>query len=72
MPEYDPLYVGARTVLLDALEALGSQRDAIIVVGAQAVYMRTGDSVIAIAPTRRMPIWLFPRPGLPTSPTLSC
>jgi len=37
-------------VLLDALEALGSQRDAIIVVGAQAVYMQTGDGDIALAP----------------------
>jgi hypothetical protein len=32
--EYDPLYVAARAVLLDALEALGSQRDAVVVVGA--------------------------------------
>ena len=50
MAEYDPLYVAARTVLLDALEALGSQREAIIVVGAQAVYMLTGDAGIAVAP----------------------
>ncbi len=50
MAEYDPVYVAARSVLLDALEALGSQRDAIIVVGAQAVYMQTGDGDIALAP----------------------
>jgi hypothetical protein len=37
-------------VLLDVLEALGPQRGAIIVVGAQAVYMRTGDGDIAVAP----------------------
>jgi hypothetical protein len=48
--DYDPLYVAARTTLLDALEALGSQRKAIVVVGAQAVYMRTGDAVVAVAP----------------------
>lgn len=30
----DPRYVLARTVLLDALEALGDQRSAVIVVGA--------------------------------------
>jgi len=30
--EPDPLYVAARSVLLDALEALGSQRDAIVLV----------------------------------------
>jgi hypothetical protein len=39
----DPRYVLARTVLLDALEALGDQRRAVIVVGAQAVYMHTGN-----------------------------
>jgi hypothetical protein len=50
MADYDPLYVGARSVLLDALDALGSQRDAIVVVGAQAVYMQTGDGDIAVAP----------------------
>ena len=48
--EYDPLYVAARHVLLDALEALGPQRDAVIVVGAQAIYMRTGEADVAVAP----------------------
>jgi hypothetical protein len=38
----DPRYVLARTVLLDALDALGDQRRAVIVVGAQAVYLHTG------------------------------
>lgn len=37
----DPEYVAARTVLLDALDALVDHRDAIVVVGAQAVYLRT-------------------------------
>jgi len=41
-----PEYVAARTVLLDVLEALGSQREAIIVVGAQAIYMHTADGGI--------------------------
>lgn len=49
MTDFDPVYVAARTVLLDALEALGPQRDAVVVVGAQAVYMRTGDADIAVA-----------------------
>ena len=40
--EPDPLYVAARSVLLDALEALGPQRDAIVLVGAQAIYLHTG------------------------------
>ena len=35
------LNVVARRVLLDAITALREQRDAVIVVGAQAVYLRT-------------------------------
>jgi hypothetical protein len=51
VPELASEYVAARTVLLDALQALGSQREAIIVVGAQAVYLRTGDAgIIGVAP----------------------
>lgn len=44
----DPVLVRARTVLLDALDALVGQRDAVIVVGAQAVYLRTGGVDVAI------------------------
>jgi len=44
----DPLYVLARTVLLDALEALGQQRDAVILVGAQAIYLHTGAVALAV------------------------
>jgi hypothetical protein len=51
VPDLASEYVAARTVLLDALEALGSQREAIIVVGAQAVYLQTGDvSITGVAP----------------------
>jgi hypothetical protein len=51
VPDLAPEYVAARRVLLDALEALGSQREAIIVVGAQAVYLRTGDAgITGVAP----------------------
>lgn len=46
----DPEYVLARGVLLDALEALGSQRSAAILVGAQAIYLHTGDTDLAVAP----------------------
>ena len=45
----DELYVVARRVLLDALEALGPHRAATILVGAQAIYLRTGDADLAIA-----------------------
>lgn len=46
----DNLYILARRVLLDALGALGSHRDAVILVGAQAVYLRTGEADLAVAP----------------------
>jgi hypothetical protein len=45
----DELYVIARRVLLDALEALGEHRDATILVGAQAIYLHTGDAELGIA-----------------------
>jgi hypothetical protein len=41
-PQLDPLYVAARRVLLDALDALVNHRDATVLAGAQAVYVRTG------------------------------
>ena len=46
----DELYVLARGVLLDALDALGPHRDAVIVAGAHAVYMRVGEADLAVAP----------------------
>src|SRR5438552_3145639 len=46
----DPLYVNAREVLLDALEALGAHRASLILVGAQAIYLHTGEAEIAVAP----------------------
>jgi len=45
----DPLYILARTALLDALDALGDQREAIVLVGAQAIYLHTGRAGIPIA-----------------------
>ena len=48
--DLDPLYVLARKVLLDALEALGEQRRAVILVGAQAVYHHVGEADIAVSP----------------------
>jgi hypothetical protein len=50
MMEPHELYVMARRVLLDALDALGSHRDAIVLVGAQAVYLRVGEADLAVAP----------------------
>jgi len=45
----DPLYALARGVLLDALDALGDQRDAVVLVGAQAIYLHTGAAELAVA-----------------------
>ena len=46
----DPEYLLARRVLLDALQALGEQRSAVALVGAQAIYLHTGDADLAVAP----------------------
>ena len=48
--EVAPEYVAARTVLLDALQALAPHRLALVVVGAQAVYLRTGSAGLTVAP----------------------
>ena len=45
----DPEYVAARRVLLDALDALHDQLDAIVLVGAQAIYIHTGGAEFAVA-----------------------
>ena len=46
----DELYVLARRVLLDALDALGPHRDSMILVGAQAIYLRVGEGDLVLAP----------------------
>lgn len=51
--QLDPVYVAARTVLLDALEALAPYRSAIVLVGAQAVYLQTGGAGLVAAPFTR-------------------
>jgi hypothetical protein len=43
------LLVKARSALLDALEALSDQRDALVLVGAQAIYLHTGAAPVALA-----------------------
>ena len=48
--DVDPLYIAARATLLDALDALADHRTSIILVGAQAIYIHTGDVDIAVAP----------------------
>jgi hypothetical protein len=46
----DPLYAAARGVLLDALEALRAHITSLVLVGAQAVYLHTGEADVAVAP----------------------
>lgn len=45
----DDLLVLARSVLLDALMALDAHRDSVVVIGAQAVYLHTGNAPVAVA-----------------------
>lgn len=47
-PVLDSLYVAARRVLLDTLSLLAPYGKAVIVVGAQAVYLRTGEGEVGI------------------------
>lgn len=44
----DPKYILARRVLLDALAALGPQREAVVLVGAQAIYIQVGEADLAV------------------------
>lgn len=43
------LLVAARSALLDALEALAAHRDALVLIGAQAIYLHTGAATSALA-----------------------
>ena len=46
----EPEYIAARRVLLDALEAIGKHRKAVVLVGAQAIYLHVGEGDLAVAP----------------------
>ncbi|MFN8149507.1 MAG: hypothetical protein U0R24_00065 [Solirubrobacterales bacterium] len=50
MSEISPTYIAARRALLDALDALADHLHALILVGAQAIYLHTGDTDEAVAP----------------------
>jgi len=43
------ILVAARSALLDALDALREQRDALVLIGAQAIYLHTGAAPVALA-----------------------
>ena len=44
-----PLMVEARRVLLDALDALADHRGSLVLVGAQAVYLRTDEIALSFS-----------------------
>lgn len=46
----DPRYVLARRILLDTLDALGAHKDSVVLIGAQAVYARTGAGELQVTP----------------------
>ena len=46
---FDQDYIAARETLLDAVEALGPHSDAVILVGAQAIYVHTEDEAASFA-----------------------
>ena len=47
--EPDDLLVRARSAMLDALDALGAHRESVVVIGAQAIYIRTAGAAVAVA-----------------------
>lgn len=51
--EPNSLYILARRTLVDVLALLGAHRDAIILVGAQAIYLHVGEVDFAVAPTTK-------------------
>lgn len=59
------LLVPARTALLDALEALAGHHDALVLVGAQAIYLQTENAPVALAEATKdsdLPAhWVAPR-----------
>ena len=72
---YTPITIAARRVLLDALEALEQHREGLVLVGAQAIYLYTGDADVAIATTTKdsdialIPVRLTPEPTLDAAMT---
>ncbi len=64
------ILVAARSALLDALDALREQREALVLIGAQAVYLQTGAAPVALAEaTKDSDLAIDPR-ALSDSPLL--
>lgn len=70
LPGAGELRVQTRAALLDALEALGEHRENVVVIGAQAVYLHTGEVRVAIPEeTKDADLAIDPR-GLADDPLL--
>jgi hypothetical protein len=74
---YAPITIAARRTLLTALDALESHRDGVVLVGAQAIHLYTGDTDVAIATRTKdgdlalVPSRLAPAPTLDEAMTAS-
>jgi len=66
----DPEYVKARRVLLDALESLAPHRGALVLVGAQAIYLQVAPGELAVAPHTTDADLVIRPSELPDSPRL--
>jgi len=66
----DDQLIASRRALLDALDALEAHSSALIVVGAQAVYLRTGEVSVALAPATRDSDLAIDRDQLGDDPTI--
>jgi hypothetical protein len=64
------LAVATRRALLDAIDALGSLADAVVLVGAQAIYLRTGEAGLALAPSTSDADLAIDRRVLPDEPRI--
>src|SRR5260370_4797597 len=70
---FDPLCVRARAALLDAAEALAAHIEAVVLVGAPAIYLHTGAAELAVAEyTTGAPFPISPveLPGTPLPATM--
>lgn len=66
----DPEYVKARRVLLDALVSLAPHEAALVLVGAQAIYLHVGPGDLAVAPYTTDGDLVIQPMGLADSPLL--
>lgn len=69
--ELDPIYLAARRALLDAIEALQHHIEAVVLVGAQAIYLHTGEGDLAVAPYTTDGDFVLAPSDLPDAPLLA-